>query len=266
MNVALDLGNTRLKVSFFEKNVLQHKAILDTQAFGVLSDTFSQFSPQAAIFSASGTDSMGIEGFLETYFSETPKIYAQKNTQQKSWIVLDHDTPIPIENAYATPTTLGKDRLAAAVGAAYLFPHRACLFIDSGTCITYNFIDETAQFRGGNISPGLRMRGKAMHQFTARLPLVLPNIEADNKFKWTEKAGIIGRSTIEALENGIVWGLVSEVEGSILRFQSLYPDLKVVLTGGDGGFIFEHLKTTADCIFEPNLVALGLNQILNFNK
>ena len=84
------------------------------------------------------------------------------------------DTPLPVINLYETPETLGYDRMAAVVAANEQFPGRDILVIDAGTCITYEFIDSLGQYHGGNISPGLQMRFKALHQFTGRLPLVAP--------------------------------------------------------------------------------------------
>ena len=91
---------------------------------------------------------------------------------------LNHLTPIPIRNLYSTPETLGTDRLASVTGAFYeAMKHNNdeptdVLVIDMGTAITYDIIDAAGNYLGGNISPGVAMRLKALHHFTEKLPLV----------------------------------------------------------------------------------------------
>ena len=157
MNLVVDIGNTRTKLAFFEKNTLIEKAILETAALSWLSGRLQdERRIDGAILSATGQDTEGVENFL---------------SNNLPYIKFGHETPIPIHNAYGTPETLGKDRLAAVIGANFLFPKRNCLVIDGGTCITYNFLSKTQTFIGGNIAPGLTMRFRAMNHFTAKLPL-----------------------------------------------------------------------------------------------
>jgi type III pantothenate kinase len=241
MNLVVDIGNTRTKLAFFEKNALVEKAIMETSALSWLSGRLQDGRKiENAIFSATGQDTEGVEVFLENNFS---------------YIKFSHQTPIPIRNDYATPETLGKDRLAAVVAAHYLFPKKNCLVIDGGTCTTYNFLNQHATFIGGNIAPGLTMRFRAMNHFTAKLPLV----ERD-----TENLTLIGNTTQSAMRAGAQIGLLSEVEGFVKRLEHKEGKVKVILTGGDGQFLYEHLALK-EKYFEPNLVLQGLNQILNYN-
>jgi type III pantothenate kinase len=167
-------------------------------------------------------------------------------------IVLNADTELPIQNAYESPATLGSDRLAAVCGAAKLFPNTPCLSIDAGTCITYDFIDEKQHYLGGAISPGLQMRAKALHTFTAQLPLI--------HFEQFE-TNFIGQNTQSSLSNGVGFGLVHEINGFIESYQKKYPTLQVIACGGDAALLFPHLKN--NIFVEPNLVAIGLLAILN---
>jgi type III pantothenate kinase len=243
MNLIVDIGNTRTKIAFFEKNTLVEKAIVEAITLDALSEMLKGRAIEGVIMSVTGQDGAGIADWLEKrYF----------------FIRFDSETPLPIENLYGTPQTLGKDRLAAVVAAHYLFPKNHCLVMDSGTCITYNFINKTGQFLGGNIAPGLNMRLKAMHHFTAKLPLISRNTEGGVK-------DLIGKSTEQAMLNGAQIGLLSEVEGFVKRFKSEFGALKVLITGGDGAFLDYNLHLR-NSIYEPNLVLIGLNRILNFNK
>lgn len=131
----------------------------------------------------------------------------------------------PVRSAYATPESLGADRLANAVAAAALFPGRACMAIDAGTCITYDVVDSEGTFRGGAISPGIRLRAQAMHDHSERLPLV--DLAGQG-------AGLFGLSTADSLRSGVLNGAHLEMAGFVSRFRDRYPEGGVVLTGGDG--------------------------------
>ena len=170
------------------------------------------------------------------------------------FIELDHLTPLPIANLYETPETLGKDRIAVAVGANELFPNQNVLVIDAGTAITYDFVSAENQYLGGNISPGLQMRFKALNQFTDKLPLV------DSSAYFSE----IGKNTKEAIRGGVQNGILFEIEKTIEIFAEKYEDLQVILTGGDSAFLSQMLN--ADVLVHLNLTLIGLNRILEFNS
>lgn len=174
-----------------------------------------------------------------------------KNIPQ--YILLDYTTPCPVKNRYKNPASLGMDRLAAAVGARKLFPDQACLIIDTGTCITMNYLSAAGEFLGGNISPGIKMRLKAMHTFTARLPLAEINLPED----------YFATNTIQAMQNGAVKGAFREIDSFIEETIIKYGTINVILTGGDA-YMFE--SYTKNKIFvAPNLVLEGLNEILKYN-
>ena len=195
---------------------------------------------------------------LENIICSTVKSVNKRmeNYLKKHWyfLNLDASTPLPIQNLYGTPKTLGKDRLAAVVGANELFPNQNCLVIDAGTCTTYDLIDAKGNYLGGNITPGLKMRYKAMQHFTAKLPLV----DKPETF-----ANGIGNNTVAAMELGGGLGNVLEMEGWIRYFNQQFEGINTTLTGGDAEYFAKRLKTK---IFaHSNLVLIGLNKILNYN-
>ena len=168
-------------------------------------------------------------------------------------IFLDATTSIPIKNSYKTPATLGMDRLAGVIGAASLYPSSPCLCIDAGTCITYDIIDEEANYLGGSISLGLEMRFKALNTFTARLPLI----------KKHENFELIGDSTENAIISGVQMGVIKEMEGIIEAYKTKYNGLKIIITGGDSRFFESRIKDTIFAV--PDLLFLGLKRILEYN-
>ncbi|GAA4351491.1 type III pantothenate kinase [Hymenobacter saemangeumensis] len=165
-------------------------------------------------------------------------------------------TALPLQNAYATPHTLGADRLAAAVGAWYLRPGRATVIVDAGTALKLDLVSADGTFRGGSIAPGLQLRLKALHHFTGRLPMLeLPAPHAT--------VSLTGDSTQGAMLSGVVNGAVAEIQGLLASYRRQQPGLGVLLTGGDAGFLAPRLS--ARIFVVPELVLLGLNRILAYN-
>ncbi|MFD2203907.1 type III pantothenate kinase [Shivajiella indica] len=232
----IDIGNTRIKTAVFEAEKLVLEENFET--FESFSDYSKNLNFQYAIISS------------VTYNQEQ-----LKEMVDFSFIFLSKDTPVPIENLYATPETLGVDRKAAAIGGRSIIENAPLLAIDLGSCITYEFLDAKDRYYGGAISPGLRMRFRAMHRQTARLPLV--DLTAG------ERPDLIGNSTVNGMKSGVYHGILHEMQGFIQAYQAKYPGLRVIICGGDSK-IFESL--TKDHIFViPNLVLYGLNRILTYN-
>lgn len=166
--------------------------------------------------------------------------------------IMDGHTPLPIENLYSTPETLGTDRISSVIGAYYETGCKsAVLCIDSGTALTYDIVNEKGQYLGGNISPGLDMRFRSLHEFTSRLPIV----SADGE------KGEIGNSTETAIRNGVINGIKYEIKGYISHFRKKYPELTVFFTGGNAENFAD--KTKNYIFADKNLVLKGLNIILN---
>lgn len=161
-------------------------------------------------------------------------------------------TPVPIGNDYLSPATLGVDRLAAAVGAVDVLGYRDCLIVDFGTAITIDLV-ENGVFRGGNISPGVRTRFRALHDYTSRLP----QCEA------TDEILSLGRTTQQAIEQGVMEGITHEIEGYIRAFSLKNDKLTLIFTGGDANFFVKRIKNAIFAKYD--LVICGLNRILEYN-
>ncbi len=171
-------------------------------------------------------------------------------------IAIDRLQPLPFTTRYRTPLTLGRDRVAAIAGwlaetSASSGPVTSALVVDAGTCMTVDLVDASGVHQGGNISPGAEMRLRAMHDYTARLPVPSSG----------EPEGPLGLSTQEALRHGGKLGAVYELEGLISRLLHPYPDLLPVLTGGDGPWLAE--KLGRNCVLRPNLVLRGLIALMS---
>lgn len=236
MNMVVDVGNTFSKVGIFEKNSLEKKEIFDSAV------ALKRFILQAPI------ENLMISSVtlpVEEIVSWSPATGCK--------LVLNQTLPVPIQNRYATPATLGVDRLAAACGAWLLFPNQDCLVIDIGTCINYEYVTKAGEYLGGAISPGVMMRFEAMHHFTAKLPQTTP----------TQSFPLTGVATASCLQSGVMNGILEEIKGIVFRYRNQSPGIRVILCGGDTHFFENHLKPSI--FVAPDLVLMGLNSILLHN-
>ncbi|SFU09972.1 type III pantothenate kinase [Algoriphagus locisalis] len=234
-NLIIDIGNTRIKSALFEGNLLLKEDVFD-RLENALTCWISLSFDHCLVSSVrwSQEELLDLIPFHFKYF--TP------------------ETKLRVHNAYGTPASLGLDRIAGAVGAWAISGKGPVLAIDLGTCITFDLIDEENSYLGGAISPGLAMRAKAMHEQTARLPLV--NLSE-------RPAELIGNNTITCMQVGIWYGIEFEILGQIEAYTKKFPEIEVFVCGGDAQS-FDSLAK--DLIFVvPNLVLYGLNSILNHN-
>ena len=235
MNLCLDVGNTRIKWALFKGlTIIDHGYISHSALLAHVQSLESHYQRFKVIIS----DVSGNQSIKQLAIDE-------------NWYVFEAVEQAPLSISYNTPDTLGLDRVAACLGAHLAYPAKDILVIDAGTCITYDIITQDGTYRGGAISPGLNMRAKAMHSFTGKLPL----IETDGEIP------SIGKSTSSSMLLGAKGGMVVEVDGFIRSFETQYPNLICVITGGDHSFLVKALKS--NIFADPFLLVKGLNEILN---
>jgi type III pantothenate kinase len=239
MNLAIDIGNTRVKAALFNGHQLVEAKTYDSPEKLSADKDFHKKADRCIVGSVVGD------------IPATTKIL----NDLKGLMFFHAETKIPLKNLYQSQSTLGSDRLSAAVGAYSLYPTKNNLVIDTGTCLKFNFTSASGEYFGGAISPGLQMRFKALQHFTDKLPLVAFN-ENFNK--------LIGQTTEESILSGVINGILQEADGIVNEYKKLYPDLTIVVSGGDTDFFAKHLKNR---IFaHPHLVLVGLNEILIYNS
>jgi type III pantothenate kinase len=239
MILTVDIGNTRIKAAVFEGDILLNHFV------------FSKNELQK-----------NIENILKKFKNTTHLVVASVgDVEKEAFLVLNHEIivhfvshndPFPFVNEYETPQTLGIDRLVLAAGATLQFPNQNRLVIDAGTCVTYDFVDIDNNYLGGAISPGLRLRYEALHNYTSKLPLL--QLENPKQF--------IGTSTSQSIHSGIVNALVYEIDGFIDEYKGLFSNFIIILTGGDTEFLAKRLKNT---IFaNSNFLIESLNQTFQY--
>ncbi len=222
----------------YERRKLHASFIFKPLQLSRLIKLINEFSPSQGIFSSVADINPDIISFLKEKLNR--------------FIILDEKTPVPITIQYKTPQTLGRDRIASAVAAYKKHPDRNLLVIDAGTAITYDFIQAGGIYSGGNISPGMTIRFKALNNYTRHLPLLDENGDIPE----------LGSNTETAIRSGVVNGILKEMNAYIDEIKVKYPDLLVFLTGGHS-FYFE-TKLKKSIFADGNLVLNGLNEILNY--
>jgi len=240
MNLIIDVGNSFVKLAVYSENKLKFKKVVEINKLlkHVISIKNEYNKLTDAIISSVGR------------LKEEDVKVIRKNF---NLLILDSKTKLPFINLYKTPKTLGVDRMALIGASISQHPEKDVLIIDAGTCITYDFINSNNEYLGGAISPGLLMRYRSLNNLTANLPLL------DIEFP----SAVIGNSTEESIHSGVVNGVLFEIDGAIQKYKLKYPDLTVILTGGDTNFLSKQLKSS---IFaNSNFLLEGLNFILQFN-
>jgi type III pantothenate kinase len=239
MILTVDVGNTRVKAAVFEGDT-----VLDCFVFG---------KDELAV---------NIEKILKNFKTIIQMVVSSVgDVEKQSFLAFESEVKVhfisnedafPFFNNYGTPKTLGVDRMVLAAGATLLYPNQNRLIIDAGTCVTYDFVDENNVYQGGAIAPGLRLRYEALHNFTAKLPLL--TLESPESY--------VGKSTAASIHSGVVNGLVYEIDGFVDEYKAACTKIIIILTGGDAVFLAKRLKNT---IFaNSNFLLESLNQTFQY--
>ncbi len=239
MDLVIDIGNSFQKAAVFShdgKMVFLCKNRDLTIPF--LEDICERFSIKRSIVSSVSFENKELDNWLRLHTSS---------------VVLSHESKLPIVLKYSSPETLGTDRIADAAGARTIFPDCNVLSIMAGTCLVTDFVNISGEYLGGSIAPGLRMRFGALQHFTARLPLVEPK-----KIDF-----LTGDTTENSILSGVINGIALEIDGIIEEYSRKFPDLKVILSGGDAELLQNYLKKSIFAAQNPILA--GLHKILQLN-
>lgn len=237
--LCIDQGNSSVKAGVFYGNELLETFKFDKFTKEALNSITIKYKLESVIVSS-----------VTNTENDIKQLFASENVHI---VILSHETKLPFIMGYNSPETLGKDRIAVVAGASYLKPATNLLIIDAGTAITYDFIDSNGYYHGGNIAPGIDLRLKSLHLFTGKLPMV----QAKSEF------ALLGKNTESAILNGVLNGIIFEINGYIHALKIKYPELSAFLTGGSTFYFDRKLKSAI--FVEKNLVLIGLNRILQFN-
>ena len=236
--ICFDFGNTRLKAGVFADSVFREEVVLSGPEPDAILPLLEKEHPDKIILSS-----------VINHPPETIRLLEQFSR----FHLLNHASKLPLTTPVGKPETIGADRLAICAAAVDLFPNNHCLAIGLGTCITYNFINQSHEFLGGSISPGMNMRFRAMHEQTALLPMVAP----------AKRFPLVGYDTLTNLQSGVIQGIACEIDGIIHAYRSKYNQLEVLITGGD--LVFFDALLTHPMHRDPYLLVKGLHAICEAN-
>ena len=236
--LCFDFGNTRMKCAVFTNGDLSEELVLENDSDDTIRGLIGKYHPERSILSSVIHHNPGMEQLLREY---------------TRFHRLDHQSRLPVTTPVGKPESIGADRLALVAAAVTLFPDTNNLVIGLGSAITYNYVNKYREFIGGGISPGMEMRFRSLHEFTAKLPLV----KADWNFP------LAGYDTRTNILSGVILGMAKEVDGIIAAYEEKYGNFNVLLSGGDAVYFTRHLKKK---IFaDPYLIFKGLYAISVFN-
>ncbi|HCC71464.1 MAG TPA: pantothenate kinase [Bacteroidales bacterium] len=239
MNLAIDIGNSSCKAGVYNLGKKEYITYSCDPDHSFVESIISRYPVKKAILSTVRDGDPMFLDILERWNIST--------------LLLSHKTTLPFNLLYETPETLGTDRLAAVAAAHNMFVKSNVLVIDAGTAVTYDLLDACSNYIGGNISPGLQMRFRALNEFTGRLPMVSKG----------DSFGNLGVNTVGAIRSGVQTGLIFEINDYIRNLKKRYKGLKIIITGGDAEFLLNKLESK--CVLNTDLVVDGLNYILNYN-
>ncbi|MDB5228621.1 MAG: coaX [Bacteroidota bacterium] len=237
-SLVIDIGNSRTKIGIFDQHNLLKAITLDDP---------QEIDPEEII------SMQAISKSIISATKEIPSSLLSGLSNLKPNIVLDAQSKLPFTNLYHSKETLGRDRIALIAAAHANYPDQNNLVIGCGTCITFNFVNSNNEFIGGSIHPGLKMRLKAMHTFTGKLPDV--TLE--------DKAELIGTNTSSNMLSGVLFAAAKEIDGMIDEYLVKFPQMNIIITGGDADLLVYRLKNKIFAI--PNFTLIGLNHILEYN-
>lgn len=245
MNIVVDIGNSRVKLGYFQGGQLLAAtayAHADYPRAVLASAPWQAYSGQSKYLGMASVGNPEMVKATDILLAAQPGLRLQ---------IISRETPLPIGNRYQTPQTLGMDRICAAVAAFQRAGKGPVLVVNAGTALTYDYVDANGDYLGGAISLGLRSRFRALHDYTAALPL----LAHDGPLQW------VGDTTETCIRSGLIHGITLEIEGFVARYSELGKEpLSVFLTGGDAEFLGNLLKSIT--FVDSNLLLYGINTLI----
>jgi type III pantothenate kinase len=250
----IDVGNTNMVLGVYEKDDLKHHWRIETDRnktedeYGMIIKNLFQHAELS--FSA-------IEGIIIS--SVVPPIMFALEKMCQSYfhikpLIVGPGIKTGLDIKYENPRDVGADRIVNAVAAIHEYGS-PLIIVDFGTATTYCFINEHKQYVGGAIAPGIRISTEALYSKAAKLP----RIEIARP-----EGGVVGKNTVSAMQAGILYGYVGQVDGIVQRMKEQSKEKPMVIaTGGLSALIAKEAKSID--IVDPFLTLKGLQLIYKRN-
>ncbi|MHB8659284.1 MAG: type III pantothenate kinase [Solirubrobacteraceae bacterium] len=257
MLLVVDVGNTQTHFGVFAVGSAE---VSEHWRFATVRESTSD-ELGAALSNLLGLRGMGFEDIRGSIVSSTvPQLSEQWTAMAHRYLAhemlvvgpsIRTGMPIRIDN----PREVGADRLVNSV-AAYARVGNTCVVVDFGTAITYDAVSAAGEYLGGIITPGAEISIDALYERAAKLP----------KVELSEPRSLIGKSTVDAIRSGIVYGFAGQVDGIVRRLRAeLGPATTVIATGGLAGALVPFVRETIDEV-DDLLTLIGLKLIWQCNQ
>jgi type III pantothenate kinase len=254
MLIAIDIGNTNIKLGIFDGDELKATWNLATgihrtsdEYGGVMLNLMER--KKVSPSEITGVVLCSVVPPLLPAFVELCRKYLNSKP-----LVVEAGVKTGMRIRLDNPREVGSDRVVDAVAAQHLYG-RPLIIVDFGTATTFSVVSQEGDYLGGAIAPGIVIATEALYTRTAALPRISLN----------RPEQVIGRSTITAMQSGIIFGHVALIEGMIRRIeQELGSKAKVIATGGHAHFLAQDIPAIE--MVNPDLTLIGLRLIYEMNK
>ncbi len=241
--IIIEIGNTLTSIATWHKEQIKTPVAVPTGDEAAFAEAFSAHSDAMP---AGGIGAVVIGSVVPEALS--PVCGFVMDRLERDPLVVGDTIPLPIDVSVADATAIGVDRVCAAA-AVYEKLQTGCTVIDFGTAVTVDLVDDSGTLVGGAILPGLRLQLRALHEYTAVLPLVEPAIPELP----------YGRDSCEAIQTGVCRGLVGAVRALVEGYAvhlNRWP--QVVATGGDLPFLAPHFDFLDTQVKDLTLRGIGI--------
>jgi type III pantothenate kinase len=252
--LAIDIGNTNTVLGVFDGDVLDASWRIKTDARSTADELALIFRgllaehPVDAISACSTVPAAlrELRQMLDRYYQGLPTVIVEPGIRTGVSLLYDN------------PKEVGSDRIVNTIAAFHLVAGPA-IVVDFGTTTNFDVVGPKGEFMGGALAPGIEISVDALAARAAQLRMV----------ELVEPRSVIGKSTVEALQSGIIYGFAGQVDGLVRRLQSeLQPadpaSVAVIATGGLASLVIAHCQSMSR--HEPDLTLLGLRLVFERNR
>jgi len=244
MILVMDLGNTQTTVALFQGEKLAHSWRLSTARHRTTDEWGALMQSLFSLHGVAAADVRGVAVSSVVPSADWPLRDMCRRYFDREPLFVAPGIRTGLQIVYDNPSEVGADRIATAVAAVARYEVPA-IVVDFGTATTFDMLDESGNYLGGVIAPGLGISAEALFERAAKLP----------KVEIVKPRKVIGKSTVVAMQSGLYWGYVGLVEGILQRMRREFGPVKtVVATGGLAPLLAK------DC---PSVSAVDENLILD---
>lgn len=254
MILVMDTGNTNIVLGVYEGNELKYHWRMETYRH----KTEDEYAMQVkSLFTHVGLRFEDIHGIIISSVVP-PVMFPLEQMCQKYFnikpVVVGPGIKTGLNIQYENPREVGADRIVNAVAAIEEYGS-PLIIVDFGTATTYCYVNENGGYMGGAIAPGIGISMEALFDRASKLP----------RIELTRPDNVVGKNTVTAMQSGIVFGYVGQVEGIVARLKAQSKEEpKVIATGGMADLIAS--ESNAIDVVDNFLTLKGLHLIYKRNK